>query len=1036
MTPAAERELLIQRFRALSLRRGGVATLLCGQPGVGKTHLAQTVLLHLGCRSLSVRATLPLRPLLLTLPPARQRPAWVEPVFEQVLRGELVAPTRVLDAVAAHLQAVAPLVLHVEDLHEAAPDQQAFWSALARATAHLRGVGLLATSRQEAPGFAVLPVAELSAGAAAELLEGEAGAPLPPAALAWIYGWARGNPLFTREYFRLLSRMGDLWSDGQVWRWRAPRERALPPTVEALISERLAGVGGEALRLLDALTLLPQEAGFGDAAVSADLTPEQASPAAETLTRAGILSQGGFAHPLYREVHGAAMSPQRQRQVAERALTRLADRPEWAARFADQAGLTDGQAAKLLRAAAASAHRRGDAEQEAQFSWEAALRLRGPRRAALARRAARVVAGVHQSLAVTYARASYEAAPGREGAFTLALCLARAGEAGEAQRVLERGRDDTAAWLQVALETQVVGGDDLAALQAWKRLSDLPPPTAAAHGLAASAFLNLGELDHARQTAQQGLGLCAASPVQVSVRVRLLSVLAGVAYFRGEFESATGWQAEAAELCLKAGQPVEAAGILGNRALVRAALGQPQLAADDLQEAMRLHASAGQGRQYAFQQQRLGALLARMGLWERAEEGLLDARAVLARTEMLGWQSECEGELAKLYLEWSPAWAAPRALRHARASLDLARRFQNPTCLQDALFVCGWAEAQHGTPETALALADELGRIAPAGPSLGRGYAHWAEGLARQAAGQTEEAREALGASLDTFREGRIEVLARRVAIDSGRLSDDEELVWQSVRYFEERGLHGRAAPGRRALHHRASGARGEPVQATGARPTLPVQELRLLGPPEVWSRGEKLAVRGGQSLLLLAALGEAAVLGQSEVAQEALTGLLYPNLPEKQAASALQQLIHRLRAVAGADFVQRGAGGYVLGPGVRIDAASFLETGDTALWFGPYLGEVALGGAADSPVARQLHGRLRSVLEASPSLPGARAVFLAELLLRAEPFEREVLRHALLAMKRERAYRKLDRTYRESVRLFAEVGETLPGRWQDFLGE
>lgn len=1033
---SAQGEWLIRRFQAVRSRRAGVALGLSGQPGIGKTHLAREVLLHLSCRSLSVPATVSFRALLLALPDAHQRPAWVDPVFEQITRGAAVAPALLQDAVSAHLQAVSPFVLHVEDLHEASADQQRFWSALALAVTRLKGVGLLVTSRSALPDFETLPVTALNPTEDAALLVAEAGADLPPAALAWIFERACGNPLFTREYFRLLTRRGSLWSDSRVWRWREPEPGTHPPTVEALISERLSAVGNEAaLRLLDVLTLLPGDfrepasgvspAAQRDAARIAGLEPGTAELARETLVRTGILDQCGFAHPLYRELHRAALPEWRQRTVAVAAITHFSNQPEAAASFVERADLPDDVAVRLLRVAASSARRRGDPGQEARFLWEASARVRGGRRAALADRAARVSGPLDQAQARRYARAAYEAAPTGRTVATLALALAHCGESAQARVLLEDHRQATPEWTRLCLEVQVISGDDRSAVDTWTMLCEQhSPATPDAYALAASAFLNLGELAQAQTTARQGLE---RAPLRDSARARMLNVLAGAAYFQGEFTSAQAWQDEAIAHWLARTQPAEAAGIIGNRALVRAAQGQTLLAVADLEAAMRLHAQAGQGRQFAFQQQRLGALLARTGDWERAEEQLLEARAVLARTEMLGWQAECEGELAKLYLEWSPLWGGPRALRHARGALMTARQLQNPAVLIDALFVCSWAESQHGVTEAALSLAAELSELAPAGASVGQGYAHWVTGLALHAARRQPEACAALEASRMTFQAAGIEVLAQRVQLDCGRLSRDLELIARSVRYFEERGLPGRAAAGYRALADDSASPAMSATPRNGDHTDGP--ELRLLGPLEVWNQGVRQSVRGPQTRRLLTLLGEAALLKQGEVAQLTLTDLLYPELPERSGVAALQQLIHRLRAVAGPDMVVRGARGYALGPTVRLDAATFLKTADAALWRGPYL-----EGEVDSAAAPLLYDALRATMSSQPGGSTAQAVFLAELMLNANPLDRETLRYTLQTLQRARAYRKLSRTYSRARHLFLSLGETLPEGWQQYL--
>ena len=112
----------------------------------------------------------------------------------------------------------------------------------------------------------------------------------------------------------------------------------------------------------------------------------------------------------------------------------------------------------------------------------------------------------------------------------------------------------------------------------------------------------------------------------------------------------------------------------------------------------------------------------------------------------------------------------------------------------------------------------------------------------------------------------------------------------------------------------------------------------------------------------------------------------------------------------------------------VRLDAVCFLNTSDVALWRGPYL-----EGEADSAAAAMLYDALRATMS-QPGPPIAQAVFLAELMLNADPLNRETLRYALQTMKQARAYRKLGRTYSQSQRLYLSLGEALPESWQLFL--
>lgn len=223
MTP--EPVPLALRLRALTARRGGLAVGLWGEPGVGKTHTAQALLREAPCRSLSLHATAPLAELARGLPRPARLPLWSGRILDRLGVGEELEGAATMDALGAALTALAPFVLSLEDLHEADPEGQHRIAALASLVVRMRGVGLLVTSRTPPPeGCEPLRLRPLDRAGSDALLEAEAGAALPGEALAWIFGRAAGNPLFTLEYFRLLARQGHLWNGGQGWRWRP-----LPP---------------------------------------------------------------------------------------------------------------------------------------------------------------------------------------------------------------------------------------------------------------------------------------------------------------------------------------------------------------------------------------------------------------------------------------------------------------------------------------------------------------------------------------------------------------------------------------------------------------------------------------------------------------------------------------------------------------------------------------------------------------------------------------------------------------------------------------
>lgn len=237
---------LAPRLRALTARRAGLAACLWGEPGIGKTHLAQLLLRGTPCRSLSLPATASPAELVRHLPRSARLPVWATRLLARLGGGGELEPAHTADVLGAALAALSPFVLHLEDLHEAGPDAQGRAAALAGVVKRARGVGLLVTSRTPPPqDFEALRLLPLDRAHSDALLEAEAASALPGEGLAWLFAHAAGNPLFTLEYFRLLARQGFLWNDGQRWHWRPPPGDPMPVMVEALIERILLEVSAE-----------------------------------------------------------------------------------------------------------------------------------------------------------------------------------------------------------------------------------------------------------------------------------------------------------------------------------------------------------------------------------------------------------------------------------------------------------------------------------------------------------------------------------------------------------------------------------------------------------------------------------------------------------------------------------------------------------------------------------------------------------------------------------------------------------------------
>jgi hypothetical protein len=237
---------------------------LWGQAGIGKTWAAEWLLRQTPCTGFSVHGTAPLSALVKALPRPAKTPLWVERLLERLERGEHADPASIADALSALLAALAPVILHLEDLHEASPERQALLQALAQRVSRTRGVVLLVTSRVQPPeAFEAVRLEPLNQEASRGLLEREVGVALPGEATRWIYQRAQGNPLFSLEYLRHLTRTGHLWSDGKRWRWREPPAGLMPLTVETLIEQQIleASASETVRRALEARAVLPLEVG-------------------------------------------------------------------------------------------------------------------------------------------------------------------------------------------------------------------------------------------------------------------------------------------------------------------------------------------------------------------------------------------------------------------------------------------------------------------------------------------------------------------------------------------------------------------------------------------------------------------------------------------------------------------------------------------------------------------------------------------------------------------------------------------------------
>jgi hypothetical protein len=241
--------VLENRFKSVLQKRLGLALGVWGEAGIGKSHRVQELLRTLACRSSSLHATTPFTMLAQTLPRPKKLALWAEHNLTRLAKGETVDTSSLLDSLGALLSGLAPFIVYLEDLHEVDSERLEFIQTLAKIVLRIKGVALVVTSRREPPEpFEAIKLEPLSQQEADKLLETELKTPLPKEALKWIYDKAAGNPLYSLEYLRHLTRQGFLWSDGKNWHWRKPEHDIMPVTVEALIEQLLNQVKTEPLQ--------------------------------------------------------------------------------------------------------------------------------------------------------------------------------------------------------------------------------------------------------------------------------------------------------------------------------------------------------------------------------------------------------------------------------------------------------------------------------------------------------------------------------------------------------------------------------------------------------------------------------------------------------------------------------------------------------------------------------------------------------------------------------------------------------------------
>jgi tetratricopeptide (TPR) repeat protein len=800
------RELLAS-LEALPEGEAGLAIGVWGPPGIGKSYAVRQALQGLPYPSYMLQAATPPARLPQRLPRSSDLPPWAKGTLARLAQEQPTSLQDTIDALAALLAAQAPVVLHVEDLHEVEGEGLELWTSLAGAVRGSPGVGLIVASRQMPPEvFAAQRPPPLTLEESWALLEA-AGAALPADAVAWIYEHAAGNPLFTLEFLRFLRRQGNLWSDGRRWRWRAPGTLRIPANVETLISQtvRRAALDEDAKVFMWAKALLPADT--PDALVAKVVTIDRAGleEVKGQLGRGGILHGNDFVHPLYREVQAAALSPKNRARLAGRIVAALGPtHPESAAPFVGEAGLSGPAALDLLTRAAQAAAVQGRARQAGAWFVAAAGHNKGVKKRRLLLEAAHSLKDIRTAEATRLAEQVLEAEPDNVNAvLLLARCLVLQGEGERAEAVMHRLPErvrPSQRWFGELISLRTERSDYQGTVELWLSRPELQDAAiTAAKRDAAYALMNLGRMEEAGALLVRTLALPELTDEEGA---GLLEVQASIALFLGNYHDSLRLLDEVIALLRASDNPrihQRLMYALRFRTMVYWGVCRLHEAVRDTEEAMRLASDLGSGRDYAIAQTYLGVSLTELGAYERAEEELLEAREVLVRSDAREHLAACEAMLGGVYVYWQPENAAAQALKYAYRSLNLTRELGAPVLICQAAIYAALAENTFGSGERGVALAQESLDIAmQIGQRRVVGTAYWVRGLAHDRLGEHEHALRDLNGAEHMLQELGLVGLATYAGLEVARLRNDWDKAREHVEVLRELGVVGYTLPARR----------------------------------------------------------------------------------------------------------------------------------------------------------------------------------------------------------------------------------------------
>jgi tetratricopeptide (TPR) repeat protein len=362
---------LLSLTRAIdaSLRGEGRTVLLAGEPGAGKTRLAQEATLVARNRGFAVLAgrcyeaeqTVPYYPFLEALatglrvaPASVRREAPTTWPYLGALLPELGSPPagasggdeqqRVLRAAGSFVETLAessPLAILIDDLHWADSATLKLLLHLARQTRSSR-VLILATYRdvevgrrgplEEAlrelqhDGVAErVQVRRLDESGTTALIASSIGqAEVSDEFAGLLYGRTEGNPFFVYQVMQMLVERGDVFEAAGRWERKEIEDIEVPESIRSVVGQRIGRLSYEAQVVLYAAAVLGQTFSFADLLAMNDLPEDSLEALLEEATSTGVIrpldaEHYTFDHALTQQALYQEITPRRRRKLHQRA---------------------------------------------------------------------------------------------------------------------------------------------------------------------------------------------------------------------------------------------------------------------------------------------------------------------------------------------------------------------------------------------------------------------------------------------------------------------------------------------------------------------------------------------------------------------------------------------------------------------------------------------------------------------------------------------------------------------------------------------